>query len=364
MVPPLDSPTPTRNNPPLMTAARKTQLTIALAGLIGAAWCLFLFIHNDIRDVLKTVLATGWGVAAVVAFHCVPMLCDLFSWRILIPANRRLSIPRLFLIRWMGDAVNTMLPVAQVGGELVRMRVAAIWGMNFAISAASVLADMTICVLTQIIFALSGIWAFFAITHRGGSNTTMIVALFVGFLAVGGFYVVQRAGIFRIGGAIVSSITKSPAWSKMADHGREIDSAISQIYSRRRALLISAVCLMGTWSTGAVEVWIALRALGFPMSYGKCYVLECASQAIRSALFILPGALGAQESGYLAFGAMLGISPQTSMALALIRRVRELAFGLPGVIGWQWVEWRKLGKTGLTHITPLPPKSQDIPLPV
>jgi putative membrane protein len=346
-----------------VTAARKTQTTIAIVGLAGLAWCVFLFLRYGLKDVLATVLAAGWGVAAVVAFHCVPMICDLISWRVLVPPKDRLSIPQFFLVRWMGDAVNSMLPVAQVGGEFVRMRVATLWGMNFAVAAASVLADMTICVLTQIIFAISGIWLFFAFTGRTDSNGTIILGSILGLLAVGGFYVVQRAGIFRIGGAIISSITSSPAWSKMAEHGREIDAAIAKIYRQRRAVLISAISLMGTWATGAVEVWIALHALGLHIGYGKAYVLECASQAIRSVLFILPGALGAQESGYLAFGALLGIPAQTAMALALIRRVRELAFGLPGVIAWQWVEWRKFGTVSLARIEPTatPPQMNGDP---
>jgi putative membrane protein len=333
-------------------------MLIGLVGFAGAAWCVFLFVRYGLKDVLTTVLAAGWGVAAVVAFHCVPMIFDVQSWRVLVPVKERLTIPRFFFIRWMGDAVNSMLPVAQVGGEIVRMRVAMLWGMNFAVSAASVLADMTICVLTQVIFALSGLWLFFALTGRGGSNWTILLGAILGLLAVAGFYGVQRAGIFRIGGAIISSVTKSPAWSKMADHGREIDAAIARIYRQRRAVLISGICHMCTWATGAVEVWIALRALGVPIGYGKSYVLECASQAIRSVCFILPGALGAQETGYLAFGALLGISGQTAMALALIRRVRELVFGVSGVLAWQWVEWRKFGTAGLGQITPYASEAQ------
>ena len=62
------------------------------------------------------------------------------------------------------------------------------------------------------------------------------------------------------------------------------------------------------------------------------------AQGIRSAAFLVPGALGVQEGGYVIVGGWLGISPADCMALALIRRMRELAFGVPGVISWQWLE--------------------------
>ena len=329
-----------------MMSARRTQAIIVLVGLAGAAWCVGMFARYGIKDVFAAVVAAGWGVAAVVGFHVVPMICDVMSWRVLIPREHRLSNGRLFLIRWMGDAVNSMLPVAQVGGEIVRMRVGALWGIPFAVSAASVLIDMTICVLTQIVFALSGFWLFVSLTGHGSVDRTLVVGVVVGLLAVGGFYTVQRIGIFRIGGAIVSSVLKSPGWQKLVSNGREVDRTIAQLYGRKRAVLASAVCLMGTWSTGAMEVWIALHALGVPISYGKAYVLESATQAIKSVLFILPGTLGAQESGFVLMGTTLGISAEMSMALALIRRVREVAYGVSGVILWQCVEWGKLSKRG------------------
>ena len=94
---------------------------------------------------------------------------------------------------------------------------------------------------------------------------------------------------------------------------------------------------MCEWATGAIEVWIALWALGSPRSYAHAYVLESLGQGLRSVAFLVPGSLGVQEGGYLVIGGLLGLSPQTALGLALVRRVRELAFGVPGLIAWQWV---------------------------
>jgi hypothetical protein len=43
---------------------------------------------------------------------------------------------------------------------------------------------------------------------------------------------------------------------------------------------------------------------------------------------------------------MLGISPQVSLSLALVKRARELLFGVPALLSWQWLEWRQWRKTG------------------
>ena len=71
-------------------------------------------------------------------------------------------------------------------------------------------------------------------------------------------------------------------------------------------------------------------------------ILECVGQGIQTALCLVPGALGVREGGYVAVGGLLGIPGEAAFALALIRRVRELALGLPGLFAWQLVEGGRL----------------------
>ncbi|MDX6769446.1 MAG: TIGR00374 family protein, partial [Elusimicrobiota bacterium] len=63
--------------------------------------------------------------------------------------------------------------------------------------------------------------------------------------------------------------------------------------------------------------------------------LESLGQAVRAAAFAIPGALGVQEGGYLVLGGLLGIAPDTALALSLTKRFRELVLGLPGLLVWQ-----------------------------
>ena len=46
-------------------------------------------------------------------------------------------------------------------------------------------------------------------------------------------------------------------------------------------------------------------------------------------------------SAYLGVGKLLGLPVEVALALALIRRARELSFGIPGVIAWQIIETRR-----------------------
>src|SRR5205814_8269301 len=111
---------------------------------------------------------------------------------------------------------------------------------------------------------------------------------------------------------------------------------------RRRSILISGAWSLLSWNTGAVEVWIALWAMGLPATFAHALILESVGQGIRAAMFVVPGGLGIHEAGYLAVGKLLGIPAGPALALALIRRVRELSYGVPGMLAWQAVEGKRL----------------------
>jgi uncharacterized membrane protein YbhN (UPF0104 family) len=89
---------------------------------------------------------------------------------------------------------------------------------------------------------------------------------------------------------------------------------------------------------------MGLHAVGVPASFDRALILESVGQGVQTVLCLVPGALGVREGGYIIVGGLLGIPGDAAFALALIRRVRELAIGLPGLLLWQFVEgghfWR------------------------
>ena len=246
-------------------------------------------------------------------------------------------------MRWIGEAVSTLLPAAQVGGDIVRARLVAIRGASPAIAAATVLIDVTLSIFVQVVFTLSGLALLAEATGRANLLGPAVAGSLVAMLAVGGFFAVQRSGIFRLIAALASRLARSHTWDTLVERGAAFDETVQSLYARRRALLASAVWTFCSWAVGACEVWIALLALHVPFaSYKQAWILESVGQGVRSAMFLVPAALGVQEGGYLIVGGLLGIPADAALALALIRRVREVAVGVPGIIAWQWVEGRRL----------------------
>ena len=72
------------------------------------------------------------------------------------------------------------------------------------------------------------------------------------------------------------------------------------------------------------------------------FLLESAAQAVSSAAFVVPGAIGIQEGAFLLFGTMLGLPPEAALAVGIARRIRDVIVFVPGLVTWQLSEAHKL----------------------
>src|SRR5260370_41326500 len=119
-----------------MKAPGKIQITVWLLGLAGAALFTVLLIHQGFSKVGAAFAAAGWAIAAVVAYHlAVPVFLDALACRVLFPKPDRLPLRKLLWMRWIGEAVSTLVPSAAVGGDIVRARLAAINGASLPVAA-------------------------------------------------------------------------------------------------------------------------------------------------------------------------------------------------------------------------------------
>ncbi|HET7315228.1 lysylphosphatidylglycerol synthase domain-containing protein, partial [Salinisphaera sp.] len=131
---------------------------------------------------------------------------------------------------------------------------------------------------------------------------------------------------------------------------------LTRLFGRRGSLDDALHDLTGRWArmawatlwqflgmfAGSFEVWLVLKLLGHPVSPSAAIALESFALAIRHLAFMIPAGLGVQEVGFVMFGQLLGIDSQTALALSLIKRGREIVFGLPILLSWQIYEARHM----------------------
>jgi putative membrane protein len=265
------------------------------------------------------------------------------SWAVLIPPAERPPFHRLFRLRWIGDAINNLLPVLQVGGDLARARLLTIGsGVAAATAGAVLVLDLTLGTLSQAIYTLSGA---LVLLKEGAVNRVPVGPVLIGvLLAVAGLTALLVAlGFGRL--PLHGLFRATRAWFKrrrVVPSESSVDVAMTMLSRRRGALASSFVWHFLAWLAQAAEIWLLLHLRGAPVPFATALVIESLAGAARAAAFFLPGGLGVQE-GALAFLALTsGISSAVALELVVLRRLREIAVGLPALAVWGFHERRLL----------------------
>ena len=325
----------------LKSAHSKIKYTVYVSLLLGLIAFILLLVYHSTGDILAAVAAIGWGALGISLFRLGLLIFDTLSWQVLLHGDNRKSLVHLFWIRWIGDSVNTLLPVARIGGELVRARLLTRDGVSGALAGASVVVDMTAGVLTQFLFSVVGIAALM-VSVQGITDLSLHLSLGLFLFGLGllGFYLVQRSNPFLRLAQWMERLASGREWLGLIGSAAALDQAILDIYASRSDFILCCFWRIVGWLAGTLEVWLILYLLGHPISLLDAFVLESLGQAARSAGFMVPGGLGVQEGGLLLVGSQLGLSPELSLALSLVKRLRELITGIPGLIAWQIAEGR------------------------
>jgi hypothetical protein len=71
--------------------------------------------------------------------------------------------------------------------------------------------------------------------------------------------------------------------------------------------------------------------LGIPLTFGEVWIVEATTQFVRAATFFIPASLGAQEGAIILVCTALTGSPTTGVAVAVVRRLREIMWILWGM---------------------------------
>ena len=99
-------------------------------------------------------------------------------------------------------------------------------------------------------------------------------------------------------------------------------------------MLVSWVTHLAAWIVGCLEVYVIFGFMGHPVTLAEALVIESIGQAVRGAAFAVPGAIGVQEGAFVLLCGGFGIPAEAALALSLIKRIADVAIGLPGF--WFW----------------------------
>ncbi|MDE1179873.1 lysylphosphatidylglycerol synthase domain-containing protein [Paraburkholderia sp.] len=314
----------------------------ALVGLVIACWLVWREHPASVFALLRTA---GAGLVIASLAHVLSMLANGRDWQSLVCGTVRPSLARMVQLAWIRESVNSMLPVARVGGELVSFRLMRKWGVGASPAVASLIVDMQLTVISQLLFTMIGIGFLFAhaesVSLRVARDLAWGVVVLTPLLML--FALVQHASPFERITRALNRVT-SGKLAALVGESAQIDQAIKEIW-RKRAVVLRYLFVWQPLQCLALslEIWLALYFLHAPVSFVDAVVIDSLIQALSSAAFFVPGGLGVQEGGFIVIGGALGLDPATCLALAGARRIRDLLIFVPGLLAWQYAESSRVG---------------------
>jgi len=320
------------------------RLAYAL-GLAGLAAVIVLVARAGWHSVLAALAAAGWPLLWLVPLRLVPVGLDALGWRVLLEPRdprARAGWPALTAVATVREAVNRLLPVAGVGGELVGIRLLVRRGLEPAAVAASVVTEVVLTLVSLALFAALGL-ALLAAAPRGGASleqmlTGLLLALPVPLI---GLWLISEGRLVgwleRLTTWVTGAASQAPAWLASMP---VFEAELSALARRRGRMLLAALLQLSGMIVGAAEVWLALRLLGHPVGAVPAVIIESVVLFIRNLAFAVPAGLGAQEAGIVLICSAVGLDQEMALGLALAKRMREVLFGLPALAGWHLWEAR------------------------
>jgi putative membrane protein len=319
------------------------KLAVRIALLIGLALLISLIAHEG-AAILIPISRAGWVLLWLVPLHVAPVLLDSRGWQVLI--HRRINAGVLFWIATVREAVDRLLPVANIGGELVGVRLLAVMGVDGVAAAASVTTELLLTLFSQYMFVLGGVTCLLSVTdtvHSAGDEllglgaSLPIIVLLAALLRHGSvFERLEKVAVRALGGQTLRFLEGK--WTAL-------DAAIRELISSPGRWIRTLLWQLSGLLARVGETWITLRWLGHPVSLESALILESLSQAVRNFVFIVPAGLGVQEAALVGVGRLLGVDGELALALSLAKRMREILFGTPALLSWYWIEGRKAAST-------------------
>jgi putative membrane protein len=314
----------------------KMRVALLFCMTVGFAVTVWLVIANGPAAIWKSIAMAGWGLSFVVMIRAIIIITNGFVWSGLIAPIVNVPPYIIALSRWIREATNVLLPVANIGGEVVGTRVLTFWNVSGPIAVASVVADVLLQTSAQTIFTLFGALLLARLIDEN-AMLWMLVGTAAAMAVLGIFYFVQR----YVGAPLIDRAISALSLRWLGPHestGQRLQDAIESVWRNRRRVIATLIGHLMAWVIGTFEVWVALRIIGHPVSLQTSLILESVGSAIGIAAFFVPGGWGVQEAGYIFVGRLVGLPTETALALSLIKRVPDFVLGIPGLFAWYALE--------------------------
>ena len=325
------------------------RIAVFVGGALGVLLLVGLAVHTDLPAMLGTLQSGGWRLAWLLPYRSLFFGLYGLGWLVLLHSASPTHCVRFGYVFWVcsvREAVDRLLPVASVGGSFVGVRLMRWLGFDSAEVGATIIAEIVLTMIVSYIFAalvLVLLASVNAAQHQShGVLVTLLVFLPVPLVAIG---LLRYGSVFERLERIVRQLS---GLTISAEGAVRLDHQVRSLLRDHASMSLAGTLELFAIVSGSFEIWFTMRLFGRPVTTSEAVILESMTVALRHVAFIVPAGIGVQELGLMVFGRTLGIDNEFALAMSVVKRARELIWGIPGLISWQWLEGRRLARCGRT----------------
>lgn len=268
-------------------------------------------------------------------------------WELILKAifpEKIIKSSTLFMDRMAGYAISYVTPVAQLGGEPLRLMLLEEEGIPRKEAASSILIDKGFEIATLIIFISAGILV--SIFEPGLSIESKLVFGSIGFVMLGMVFLFYYTSLKNRG--FLTSIyrllhlKKIKKLEQLESKIEKFEEETNKFYSQHPKVLFKLIIIsLMTIVIIVAEHWLVAYFMGVKLTFIQTFLISTIPYI--SYLLPVPGGLGVMESTNAALFALQGITIN-AFAFIFIIRLRDFIFVIIGLARGSHKGWSMMKK--------------------
>ena len=307
-----------------MTTRLRRHLLTAAATLGGVALFAFAVRSAGVSEILQGIQRVGWGLAVILALAGLRFFLRAECWRLCLPPRAPFTIGQAFRAFLAGDAVGNVTPLGLLASEPAKVFLTR-HHLATRESVASLAAENLIYAASVVTMVGIGLAVLLTTVPLAGAWRWTLVAALVA--AGGGAIVVWRL----LRGTWDDDRGARPWWRERL---AAVRIAVLGFWAGHPSRLWRVFALDLAFHAIAVfEVFLTLRWLLGDRSptLAQAIVFEALNRAVTVAFKFVPFRIGIDEALSGALAPVLAVNPAAGVALAVVRKVRNLFWSAVGL---------------------------------
>jgi hypothetical protein len=304
---------------------RRQHIVAIVAALAGAALFAYAVRRAGVAEIVDGIQRVGWGLVLILALAGLRFLIRAECWRWCLPPGTTFPRPRALAAFLAGDAVGNVTPLGLLASEPTKVLLT-----RHHLATREAVASLAV---ENLVYAASVM----AMVGFGLVVLAANVPLPRGWVIAIGFALAAMV----IGGAIALRAMRGtwdprrgarPRWRERLASARIEALRFSGGHPRRLWRVFALDLLFH--ALAVLEVYITLQWLIGDRSptLVQAIVFEALNRVITAAFKFVPFRVGIDEASAGALAPILSVNPAAGVALAVVRKVRNLSWAAIGLV--------------------------------